>query len=137
GAQFAQGVEYARRVEQAGVQLAAVDMQAAPGLADDRRRGGDGRVAVFDRLRPVDAAAHRLVLDAGLHEAPAHRREAVARVEGLRADLRVEGDVGPATFARQPQQRVEHGVADARAAPVAQDGHAADAGRFAFGLRWD
>src|SRR3546814_17524176 len=62
GAQFAHRLEYARRVEQARVEFATVDMQAAPRLADDGGRRGHRGVAAFDRLRAVAPAPHRLVL---------------------------------------------------------------------------
>src|SRR3546814_6731113 len=81
GAQFAHRFEYARRVEQARVEFATVDMQAAPRLADDGGRRGHRGVAAFDRLRAVDQAPHRLVLDPGFDEAFADRNEAVARLD--------------------------------------------------------
>src|SRR3546814_20322571 len=75
GAQFAHRLEYARRVEQARVEFATVDMQAAPRLADDGGRRGHRGVAAFDRLRAVDPAPHRLVLDPGSDETFAARNE--------------------------------------------------------------
>src|SRR3546814_1386050 len=118
GAQFAHRLGYARRVGRARVEFATVDMQAAPRLADDGGRRGHRGVAAFDRLRAVDPAPHRLVLDPGFDEASAVRNEAVARIERLRGHLGVEDDVVPAQLARLPQQRVQQCIADTAAAPV-------------------
>src|SRR3546814_14456525 len=75
GAQFAHRLEYARRVEQARVEFATVDMQAAPRPADDGGRRGHRGVAAFASLRAVDPAPHRLVLDPGFDDAFAARSE--------------------------------------------------------------
>src|SRR3546814_17326739 len=82
-------------------------MQAAPRLADDGGRRGHRGVAAFDRLRAVDPAPHRLVLDPGFDEAFAEGNESVARVERLGGYLGVEDDVVPATLACLPQGRVQ------------------------------
>src|SRR3546814_16576838 len=118
GAQFAHRLEYARRVQQARVEFATVDMQAAPRLADDGGRRGHRGVAAFDRLRAVDPAPHRLVLDPGFDEAFADRNEAVARIERLRGHMGVEDDDVPAQLARLPQQSVQQCIADTPAPPV-------------------
>ncbi len=66
------------------------------------------------------------MVDAGFHEAFAVREEAVAGVEVLRRDLRVQRHLAPAAFAGGTEQCHQQGVADAAAAPGRQYGHAPD-----------
>ena len=81
GGEAAQGVEHFGAIEQARIEIPAVDRK----LASRRGRQGDdqrrSRIPGIDRGRAAEAAAHGLVLDSGFHVALAAGHETVASVE--------------------------------------------------------
>ncbi len=122
----AQRLQHRLGIQQARVQLAAVDPHPAAGAGDDRRGGGDRGVTGFDRAGPQQRETHRLVLDPGLLEPLAGWGEPAAGVEPDRRRLGVQLHLGQSAVAGMVEQGLQHGVANAAAAPLAQHRHPPD-----------
>jgi hypothetical protein len=127
---------------QAAVEVARVEPQVASRAAHDVERevlclrqrldrdlerfglGRQGRARHVGK--GVEGAPHGAMADAGFQIFLAHRFETELLVETDRIDLRVQFDLGVAAFARQIEQRLQQGLADAPSAPLAQHRHAPD-----------
>ena len=110
-----------------GIEVAAVDPQAAAGGADQRdQRSATAASRSSTALAPVEQRGASPGVRCRLPRSARRRARSRGGGRSRSPNLRIQRDLAPAALARLLDQRQQQRIADALAAPFAQHRHAAD-----------